>query len=123
MAVRSEEIISVTRAMSDPDNTDAEFTVLVRCDLKGLEMGRQLLEKMISYAHTHGLPRLMGITMPNNRGMITLAQRLGFNIDVQLKDGIVNLILPLQADGRQWAGCNALRIQQLTPKHTHNRSN
>jgi acetyltransferase len=31
-----EEILGVTRAISDPDNVDAEFAVLVRSDLKGL---------------------------------------------------------------------------------------
>ncbi|WP_416359320.1 hypothetical protein, partial [Enterobacter hormaechei] len=36
-----------------------------------------------------------------NRGMIGLAQRLGFGIDVQLEDGIVNLTLPLQAEDAQ----------------------
>ncbi len=101
VAVRGEEIIGVTRAMSDPDSTDAEFAVLVRSDLKGLGLGRQLLEKMIAYARSHGLHRLMGITIPNNRSMITLAKWLEFDIDVQLKDGIVNLILPLHTDGRQ----------------------
>ncbi|KHN93207.1 GCN5-related N-acetyltransferase:CoA-binding protein [Pectobacterium actinidiae] len=44
------EIIGVTRAISDPDNTDAEFAVLVRSDLKGLGLGRRLLEKLIDYA-------------------------------------------------------------------------
>ena len=73
----------MTRALSDPDNTDAEFAVLVRSDLKGVGLGRQLLEKMIAYARAHGLTRLSGITMPNNRGMIALAQRLGFGIEVQ----------------------------------------
>lgn len=29
------EILGVTRAISDPDNIDAEFAVLVRSDLKG----------------------------------------------------------------------------------------
>lgn len=56
---------------------------------------------MIAYARAHGLARLTGITMPNNRGMIALAQRLGFGIDVQLEDGIVNLTLPLQAEEAQ----------------------
>lgn len=90
-----QEIIGVTRAMSDPDNQDAEFAVLVRSDLKGLGLGRSLLEKMIGYASAHGLTRLTGITMPNNRGMVGLAQKLGFKVDVQLEDGIVNLELPL----------------------------
>lgn len=75
--------------------------MLVRSDLKGLGLGRQLLEKMIAYARAHGLARLTGITMPNNSGMIGLAQRLGFSIDVQLEDGIVNLTLPLQAEDAQ----------------------
>ncbi|WP_411704203.1 bifunctional acetate--CoA ligase family protein/GNAT family N-acetyltransferase [Edaphovirga cremea] len=89
------EIIGVTRAISDPDNIDAEFAVLVRSDLKGLGLGRRLLEKMIGYTTAHGLIRLTGITMPNNRGMIALAKKLGFEIDVQLEDGIVNLMRPL----------------------------
>ncbi|WP_039055940.1 protein lysine acetyltransferase [Enterobacter sp. Bisph1] len=92
---RGEEILGVTRAISDPDNIDAEFAVLVRSDLKGLGLGRRLLEKLISYTRDHGLKRLNGITMPNNRGMITLARKLGFDVDIQLEDGIVSLSLPL----------------------------
>ena len=90
-----EEILGVTRAISDPDNIDAEFAVLVRSDLKGLGLGRRLLEKLIAYTAEHGLQRLNGITMPNNQGMVTLARKLGFEVDIQLEDGIVSLTLPL----------------------------
>lgn len=41
---QTEEILGVTRAISDPDNIDAEFAVLVRSDLKGLGLGRRLME-------------------------------------------------------------------------------
>jgi acetyltransferase len=92
------EIIGVTRAISDADNVDAEFSVLVRSDLKGLGMGRRLLEKMIRYTRDHGLQQLNGITMPHNRGMITLARKLNFHVDIQLDDGIVSLKLSLQDD-------------------------
>ncbi|MCZ4060393.1 bifunctional acetate--CoA ligase family protein/GNAT family N-acetyltransferase [Pantoea sp. LMR881] len=92
------KIIGVTRAISDADNVDAEFSVLVRSDLKGLGMGRRLLEKMIRYTRDHGLQQLNGITMPHNRGMITLARKLDFHVDIQLDEGIVSLKLPLQAD-------------------------
>ncbi|AHF76011.1 GNAT family acetyltransferase [Sodalis praecaptivus] len=91
-----EVIIGVTRVIADPDNTDAEFAVLVRSDLKKLGLGRMLLEKMIDYARAHGLQRLTAITMPNNRGMITLARKLGFTVDIQLQDGIVALSLALE---------------------------
>ncbi len=94
-----EEILGVTRAISDPDNVDAEFAVLVRSDLKGLGLGRRLLEKLIGYTRDHGLMRLNGITMPNNRGMVTLARKLGFTVDIQLEDGIVSLTLPLAGPG------------------------
>lgn len=90
-----DEIIGVTRAISDADNIDAEFSVLVRSDLKGLGLGRRLLEKMIIYTRQHGLQQLNGITMPGNQGMVTLARKLGFTVDVQLEDGIVTLSLPL----------------------------
>ncbi|VYU37400.1 protein lysine acetyltransferase [Metakosakonia massiliensis] len=96
-----EEIMGVTRAISDPDNIDAEFAVLVRSDLKGLGLGRRLLEKLISYTRDHGLRRLNGITMPNNRGMITLARKLGFDVDIQLEDGIVTLSLLLTQPGEE----------------------
>lgn len=94
-----EEILGVTRAISDPDNIDAEFAVLVRSDLKGLGLGRRLLEKLINYTRDHGLERLNGITMPNNRGMVALARKLGFDVDIQLEDGIVGLTLMLTGSG------------------------
>lgn len=93
----SDEIIGVTRAISDADNIDAEFSVLVRSDLKGLGLGRRLLEKMIIYTRQHGLQQLNGITMPGNTGMVTLARKLGFAVEVQLEEGIVGLSLPLQS--------------------------
>jgi acetyltransferase len=99
---KGDEILGVTRAISDPDNVDAEFAVLVRSDLKGLGLGRRLLEKLISYTRDHGLLRLNGITMPNNRGMVTLARKLGFDVDIQLDEGIVALSLSLtSADKRE----------------------
>ena len=102
VAVRNQnneaEILGVTRAISDPDNIDAEFAVLVRSDLKGLGLGRRLLEKLIVYTREHGLQQLNGITMPHNRGMVALARKLGFKVDVQLEDGIVGLTLPLSQE-------------------------
>lgn len=95
----ADEIIGVTRAISDADNIDAEFSVLVRSDLKGLGMGRRLLEKMIRYTRDHGLQQLNGVTMPHNTGMITLARKLNFRVNIQLDDGIVSLNLPLADTG------------------------
>ncbi|NDL63943.1 bifunctional acetate--CoA ligase family protein/GNAT family N-acetyltransferase [Acerihabitans arboris] len=105
VAVRQNEagtsIIGVTRAFSDPDNTDAEFSVLVRSDLKKMGLGRLLLEKMIDYARHHGLKRLTAVTMPGNQGMISLAKKLGFAVELRLEDGIVALSLSLAGESRR----------------------
>ncbi len=93
-----EEIWGVVRLLADPQNTDAEFAVLVRSDLKGIGLGRVLMDTIIRYGRQAGLSRITGMTMPNNRGMITLAQKCGFSIDVQMADGIVDMQLPLLTD-------------------------
>lgn len=93
-----EEITGVARAISDADNIDAEFSILVRSDLKGQGIGRRLLEKLIRYTREHGLQRLNGITMPHNHGMLTLARKLDFTVQMQLDEGIVTLNLALDKE-------------------------
>ncbi|MBL4829438.1 MAG: bifunctional acetate--CoA ligase family protein/GNAT family N-acetyltransferase [Aliivibrio sp.] len=90
-----EKIIAVARAVADPENIDAEFAILVRSDLKGQGLGRILMSKIIEYCRGHGTKTLSGMTMPNNRGMILLAQKLGFDIDIQMEDGVVDMLLHL----------------------------
>ncbi|OBU37488.1 GNAT family N-acetyltransferase [Photobacterium phosphoreum] len=96
VAVDKEMIIGVARALSDSDNKEAEFAILVHSDMKGIGLGGILMTKLIDYAKQRGLYTLTGMTMPSNRGMITLAQKMGFEIDVQLADGVVDMILRLK---------------------------
>ncbi len=90
-----EVIIGVARALADSENIDAEFAVLIRSDLKGLGLGRVLMEKIIDYCRLRGTKQLSGMTMPTNRGMLMLAQKLGFELDVQFEDGVADMRLPL----------------------------
>ncbi|WP_439843093.1 bifunctional acetate--CoA ligase family protein/GNAT family N-acetyltransferase [Aeromonas taiwanensis] len=89
----SQQILGVVRAIASPDQSDAEFAILVRSDLKGLGLGKLMMEKIVRYAKERGIGQLSGMTMPSNRGMINLARRLGFKIDIQLEDGVVNMAL------------------------------
>ncbi|ELB2800369.1 TPA: bifunctional acetate--CoA ligase family protein/GNAT family N-acetyltransferase [Vibrio alginolyticus] len=88
-------IIGVARALITPDNSDAEFAILVRSDLKGKGLGKVLMQKIISYCKVKGTKQMSGMTMPTNRGMLMLAQNLGFEIDVQFADGTADMVLPL----------------------------
>ncbi len=55
------------------------------------------MEKIIRYASEQTIGQLSGTTMPSNRGMVTLAKRLGFTIDVQVEEGVVNMALLCRA--------------------------
>nr|WP_086940118.1 bifunctional acetate--CoA ligase family protein/GNAT family N-acetyltransferase [Thaumasiovibrio occultus] len=90
------DIWGVARALSDPDNTEAEFAILIRSDLKGLGLGLILMESLIHYCVEKGLNLMTGMTMPSNSGMIALARKLGFAVDIQLSDGVVELVKVLR---------------------------
>ncbi|WP_159652875.1 bifunctional acetate--CoA ligase family protein/GNAT family N-acetyltransferase [Vibrio atypicus] len=89
------QIIGVSRALINPENTDAEFAILIRSDLKGIGLGKILMTKVIDYCRHKGTKQMSGMTMPTNRGMLMLAQKMGFTLDVQFEDGVADMVLPL----------------------------
>ena len=91
----SQQILGWCEPLPAPDQSDAEFAILVRSDLKGPGPAKLMMEKRSCAMPESGhRPNFSGMTMPSNRGMINLAKRLGFKIDIQLEDGIVNMELP-----------------------------
>ena len=73
-----EQTLGVVRATADPDNTDAEFGIIVRSDLKGGGLGELLMRKLIDYQRARGTRRMVATVLSNNRRMLELAQSLGF---------------------------------------------
>jgi len=72
--------IGVVRAMTDPDNNRSEFAILIRSDMKGKGLGRMLMEKMIRYCKARGTNYLVGQAMLDNKAMVELARKLGFEV-------------------------------------------
>lgn len=72
------QTLGVVRAVTDPDNIEAEFGVIVRSGLKGGGLGRLLMEKLIAYLRTQGTQRLVATVLDYNTRMLQLAQDLGF---------------------------------------------
>jgi acetyltransferase len=68
----------VVRIMAEPDRERAEYSVLVRSDLKGQDLGRRLMEAMIEYARGQGIGEIFGEVLRENAAMLHLAERLGF---------------------------------------------
>ncbi len=74
------ETIGEVRAYFDPDNTTAEFAIVVRTDLKLKGLGTILLDKMIRYCKMRGTKILMAYTLRDNKAMQHLPKKLGFKI-------------------------------------------
>jgi acetyltransferase len=70
----------------------------VRSDLKGRGLGDILLGKLIRYCRARGTGRLVGQVFAENSRMLGLAHDLGFRRG-DCRDGIVDLVLELQAAG------------------------
>lgn len=75
-----EDILSIVRTMTDPDNLTAEMAIIVRSDLKGEGLGCELLERMIAYCRNRGTREMVGYVLPENYAMQEFAGRLGFEL-------------------------------------------
>ena len=73
-----EETLGVVRAVTDPDNIEAEFAVIVRSDLKGKGLGRLLMGKLIDYLKNRGTRRVIGHVLHDNQPMRAMLRSLGF---------------------------------------------
>jgi len=89
------ETWAVVRAIADPDNTRAEFAILVRSDLKGRGLGSLLMKKIIRYCAARGTGVLMGTVLRGNDRMLALARDLGFTLASDTQAGQVDVTLSL----------------------------
>jgi acetyltransferase len=72
------EMAGIGRISCDPDKTMGEYALLVRSDLQGHGIGRELFQRLIDYARSEGIGRIEGFIHSDNRKMLTLSQELGF---------------------------------------------
>jgi acetyltransferase len=82
--------------VTDPDNVEAEFAIILRGDAKGQGLGRLLLDKMIRYWTGRGTRRMSAIVLRENSAMRELATGGGFKIDHAGSDiDCLRFVLPL----------------------------
>jgi acetyltransferase len=95
---RGEEVtLGMVQAQMDPDNHEGEFSIAIRSDLKGLGLGRLLLGKMLAHCRDQGTRHLVGWTLPQNRGMASLARSLGFRVKYDPDEEVIDMRIDLQA--------------------------
>jgi acetyltransferase len=89
------ETLGVVRAVADADNHEAEFAIIVRSDMKGRGLGRLLMQRLIDYCRSRSTHFIIGETMSDNRGLLTLTQKLGFIAKPVAGEHIMSLRLDL----------------------------
>jgi acetyltransferase len=80
------ETLGEVRTIADPDNRVAEYSIIVRSDLKGSGLGRKLLHKMIDYCRSRGTQRLAGQVLCRNRAMLAMSRAMGFRRKLSSED-------------------------------------
>lgn len=91
-----ERSLGEVRAMADPDNAFAEFAIVVSSQVKGLGLGRLLLQRVIDYCRSRGTGELRGETLAGNLRMQHLARDLGFELKTGADPGTIDLRLQLR---------------------------
>ena len=90
------EILGVVHVMADPDNEKAEFTLIVRSDVKGHGLGLILMSKVIEYCRIRGTREIIGEALPHNIEVLNMIKLFGFEIQPMSINGGVMFRLKLQ---------------------------
>ncbi len=88
-------LLGVVDAFVMPDHSEAEFSILLRSDLKRSGLGTALMRKIISYCSGRDIKSLVGMILKKNQGMRGLASHLGFSTEADPDDDMVTVTLPL----------------------------
>lgn len=72
------QLLGVARYVSEPEDGDGEFALIVRSDRQMRGIGTMLMRELLSYANVSGLVRLHGVVLKENDAMRGLCRDLGF---------------------------------------------
>ena len=73
-----ERQVAVARYVTGPEGRNCEFAIVVADDWHHRGIATELLRRLIDIARDRRLERMDGIVLAENRGMLELAARLGF---------------------------------------------
>ena len=76
----TEQIIGVSRYITNPDQTTCEFSLVVADAYGGQGLGSRLMLSIMDVARSKGLAEIEGLVLANNDGMLRLMRSLGFQI-------------------------------------------
>jgi acetyltransferase len=88
----TEQIVGVSRYVTNPDQSSCEFSLLVADEFKGKGLGSRLMESIMDVARDKGLAEIDGLVLANNGSMLKLMKSLGFASKRFAEDPDFNLV-------------------------------
>ena len=76
----TQKMAGIARVIFEPDGKNGEFAVAVADKWHGKGIGASLLKRCLVYAEDKGLDRVWGLVIAENRQMVKLGRKLGFDI-------------------------------------------
>jgi acetyltransferase len=89
----TDSMLGVARIIGDADGRTGEFAVLVGDVWQGKGIGGNLLEKCLSIAEKQGFESVHGIVLHENRNMLALGKKLGFDTKREPDSGDNELVI------------------------------
>lgn len=90
------EMLGVVGATVIPEESTAEFGLLIRSDQKGQGLGRMLMEKLISACGMRGIGTIRAEVMTRNLPMLSLMRKMDFQFFYQADGAYVEIRLRLR---------------------------
>lgn len=84
------EIAGVARLTQSYDRYSAEFAIVVSDRYQGQGIGRELMQRLLDIGKTEDIAVITGYVLPDNQGMLNLANQLGFEMQTN-EDGVVEV--------------------------------
>ncbi len=88
----AEQIIGVSRYITNPDQTSCEFSLAVSDQHKGQGLGSRLMLSIMEFARAKGLSEIDGLVLANNPNMLRLMTGLGYSVQAFAEDPDFKLV-------------------------------
>ena len=89
----TEKMLGVARIIADPDGKTAEFAVLIGDPWQGQGIGAVLLQRCLDLARERGIRTIWGTVLTENRGMLALGKKLGFEAKPEPGSGEYEMLM------------------------------
>jgi succinyl-CoA synthetase alpha subunit/RimJ/RimL family protein N-acetyltransferase len=89
--------VGVSRLVCEPERQTAEFAILVEPSVKGLGLGKRLMQRLIDWAADQQLSQIEGQVLADNHPMLGFVRHLGFTTRVLPEEpDVVEAVMRLQ---------------------------